>query len=617
MGFKNVSSIIIFLMVLGYAMFCYHVIFRNNFNENYFDSIKSQTGFQNLPKIADLHYSFFSQKEFYDKAFEGLKSSGSREENIKGLIVNHHLLAPDLIAEALSKVSSEKNITVVLISPNHFFAGRGQVISSLYDWQTPYGVLEADKQLIKKFQDKRLLNIEEWPFEKEHGISNLVAFIKKTLPNAKIVPLIVKDTFSIQEGNVFAENLDKILPLDSLVVSSLDFSHYLPSSAADFHDEKSLAVLSNFDYEGIKFLDIDSKPALRIFLQYLDRRNASKFNLLAHSNSAKILKDENISEATSYITGFFSSGYKKENTKITLLAFGDMMLDGTVKKAIEENGNDYPFLNVARFLGGNDLTLVDLEGSFMDFQLKPINSDKTVFAFESNAVPSLKRLGFNLFSLANNHSLDFGNTGLNQSKDHLEGSALDHFGDPLNDANISIIKEVRKTKVGFIGFNELSGLNFEKVIIEIKKIRNETDFIIAYAHWGGEQKKSISKSQQEKAYQLIDAGADVILGSHPHFIQPMETYKGKFIFYSLGNFLFDQAFSLEARQGFGVGIVYDRSDTEYYLFPIETRNSQIYLAEKEKANAILGEIADGSLVSQGIKDQILQGKIKTEPYIYN
>ncbi|MFZ2969713.1 MAG: AmmeMemoRadiSam system protein B [Minisyncoccia bacterium] len=617
MGFKNVSSIIIFLMVLGYAMFCYHVIFRNNFNENYFDSIKSQTGFQNLPKIADLHYSFFSQKEFYDKAFEGLKSSGSREENIKGLIVNHHLLAPDLIAEALSKVSSEKNITVVLISPNHFFAGRGQVISSLYDWQTPYGVLEADKQLIKKFQDKRLLNIEEWSFEKEHGISNLVAFIKKTLPNAKIVPLIVKDTFSIQAGNVFAENLDKILPLDSLVVSSLDFSHYLPSSAADFHDEKSLAVLSDFDYEGIKFLDIDSKPALRIFLKYLDRRNALNFNLLAHSNSAKILKDENMSEVTSYVTGYFISGNKKENEKITILSFGDLMLDGTVEKAMEENGDDYPFLNVARFLGGNDLTLVDLEGSFMDFQLKPIQSDKAVFAFDPSSVPALKRLGLNLFNLANNHSLDFGKTGLVQSKNHLDSSALDYFGDSLNDANISIIKEVRRTKVGFVGFNELSSMNFEKVIAEIKKIRNEADLIVVYAHWGGEYQKNFSANQQEKAHQLIDAGADVILGSHPHFIQPFEIYKNKLIFYSMGSFIFDQAFSLETQQGLGVGIVFGYSDIEYYLFPIEIINSQIYFADREKTSAILGEVADSSLVPLGIKNQILRGKIKMESKIYN
>lgn len=89
------------------------------------------------------------------------------------------------------------------------------------------------------------------------------------MPNAKIVPLIVKDIFSFQSGDDFAENLDKILPENSLIIASLDFSHYLPSNAADFHDEKSLAVLSNFDYDGIKFLDVDSKPALRIFIKLL------------------------------------------------------------------------------------------------------------------------------------------------------------------------------------------------------------------------------------------------------------------------------------------------------------------------------------------------------------
>lgn len=596
-------------MVLGSVIY-YCLFFQDNHNKRDIDLKKSRTESQDLPQALNLHYSFFNQEEFYDKAFENIEPLKNIEDDIKGVIVNHHLLAPDLIAEALSVVSSEKSITIVLISPNHFFAGRGQVISSLYDWQTPYGILESDKDLIKKMQDVNLLNVEEWPFEKEHGISNIVAFIKKTLPNAKIIPLIVKDTFSLKAGNIFTEKLENILPEDSLVIASLDFSHNLPSPVADFHDEKSLAVLENFDYEGIKFLDIDSKPTLRIFLKYLNTRNASNFNLLGHSNSAKILKDENIFETTSYITGYFSSGDKKENNKVTLLVFGDLMLDGSVRQLVEENGINYPFINIERFLGGNDFVLVNLEGSFIDFHLKSITLDKISFAFESSSVPALKRLGFNIFNLANNHTFDFGKIGLTQSKKHLENSGFDFFGDSLNDTNISTVKEIRKTKVGFVGYNEFSGIGFEKVITEIKNIRNEADFVVVYAHWGGEYQENFSKSQQEKAYQLIDAGADVILGSHPHSIQPMEVYKNKLIFYSLGNFLFDQVYSLEAQQGLGIGVVFDKPDVEYNLFPIETRNYQIYLMNKEKADSILDELASDSPVSQEIKNQIMQGKIK-------
>src|SRR5680860_352215 len=457
---KNIFSIIILLMVFGFGIYCYFFL-QENHNKIYFNNEEIQIESQESSQALNFHYSFFNQAEFYDKAFEDLEPLENTEDDIKGIIVNHHLLAPNLIAEALNAVSSKKAVTVVLISPNHFFAGRGQVVSSLYDWQTPYGILESDKDLIEKMQDVSLLNVEEWPFEKEHVISNIVAFIKKTLPNAKIVPLIVKDTFSIEAGNDFVEKLEKILPEDSLIIASLDFSHYLPSSAADFHDEKSLAVIENFDYEGTKFLDVDSKPTLRILLKYLDIRNASSFHLLGHSNSAKILKDENIFETTSYLTGLFSSGDKIENNKVTLLAFGGLMLDGSVGQAIDESGSKYPFIHIERFLGGSDIVLADLEGSFLDFQIEPILFEKIAFAFESSSVPALKKFGFNVFNLANNHSFDFGKTGLTQSKKHLEKSGIDYFGDSLNEAGISIVKEIRKTKVGFVGYNEFSGMGFE------------------------------------------------------------------------------------------------------------------------------------------------------------
>lgn len=627
MQIKRTVLIILFLTLFSsiFHLFFSHrtISFKNNSSSG---SLISQN------ESSNLHYSFFSQREFYDKAFdayvridknqfdayaiidknqfENLGNSGTKtDKNIRGVVVNHHLLAPDLIAETFNIISSEKPITVALISPNHFFAGRGQIISSLYDWKTPYGVLESDKNLIRKLEDANLLNVEESPFEKEHGISNLVAFIKKTLPSAKIVPLIVKDTFSFRAGDVFAENLNKILPQDSLIIASLDFSHFLPSNAADFHDAKSLAVITNFDYEAIKFLDVDSKPSLRIFLKYLDLKDAKEFTLLKNSNSAKILEDEKISETTSYITGFFSLGDKKENNQITLLSFGDLMLDRYVKKEVDENGKNYPFLNIERFLGGSDLVLANLEGSFTDFQAKPLDPNNTIFTFNPDLVPALKRLGFNIFNLANNHSLDFGKTGFGQSKNYLKNSVLDYFGDPQNNTDISIIKNIRGTKIGFVGFNEFNS-NFSRVIDEIKKIKQETDFVVVYAHWGKEYQENFSKNQQTKAHQFIDAGADVVLGSHPHIIQPIEVYKNKVIFYSLGNFLFDQTFSLKTQQGLGVGIVFGKPNMDYYIFPIEIKNFQIELMDKEKNDIILDKLANDSLASQSIKNQIFQGEIK-------
>lgn len=250
-------------------------------------------------KTNDFHRSFYSQKDFFDESLNKFEHTKIKDTDIKGIVVNHHLLASDLIAKAFSAAATDKPITVALISPNHFSVGRGQILSSLYDWQTPYGILESDKTIIGQLQQEKVLAIDEIPFEKEHGISNLVAFIKKIFPNAKIIPIIIKDGTSDKENEKMASALNKILPDDALVVASLDFSHYLPSNVADFHDAKSLAVLENFDYDGAKFLDIDSKPGLTVFLKYLDQRGAKKFTLLDHSNSAKITQDKTAQETAS------------------------------------------------------------------------------------------------------------------------------------------------------------------------------------------------------------------------------------------------------------------------------------------------------------------------------
>ncbi len=615
MPFKKVL-ILAFLIFVSSSLLT--LLFKKNIPARQVDFVGSKIEPRTSPQNSvNFHYSFFSQKEFYDEAFENLRDLKEVPENVEGVIVNHHLAAPNLIAEALSAVPNKKPAVVVLISPNHFFAGRGQVISSLYSWKTPYGILEPDKKLIERLQNAELLTVEEEPFEKEHGISNVVAFIKKVFPSAKFVPLIVKDTFPFQSADVFADKLDKFLPQNSLVIASLDFSHYLPGLAADFHDEKSIAVLSNFDYNGIRFLDVDSKPTVRIFLRYLDLRNAKRFVLLNHSNSAKIVGSEKVPKVTSYITGFFSSGNVNRDKKIVILAVGDLMLDRYVGRAIEDKGGFYPFENIARLLSGNDITIANLEGSFTDFPPRPLKPDNTFFTFDPDLVPVLKRTGFNVFNLANNHSLNFGERGLIQSKNYLTKSQLNYFGDPQNKTDISIIKEIRGIKIGFVGFNELSGVNFENVAGKIRKIKSRADFVVVYTHWGNEYQTNFSKRQQEKAHIFVDAGANVVLGSHPHVIQPIEFYKGKLIFYSLGNFLFDQTFSKETQQGLAVGIVFDRREIDYYLFPTKIRNFQAKLTDGNERSLILKKLANNSFVPQIIKDQILLGKIKTNLAIYH
>lgn len=304
-----------------------------------------------------------------------------------------------------------------------------------------------------------------------------------------------------------------------------------------------------------------------------------------------------------------------QESPVTILAFGDVMLDRYVGNAIRNNSLEYPFEKIKDFLKGNDLVLTNLEGSFTDFQPKALQPNNLSFTFDPALVPILKNLGFATFNLANNHALNFGNTGFKQSQEYLKKNNLQYFGHPLNNENISLIQEVRGSKIGFVGYHELINLNFDKVLEEIKLIKPRVDLVIVYTHWGLEYKTNFSSAQQKQAHQIIDAGADVILGSHPHVIQPIEIYNNKIIFYSFGNFIFDQTFSQKTQEGLGVKIVFDKSTStlEYYLFPTQIKNLQVHLPDKTKHDNMVLELANNSPVSEAVKQEIISGKI-TVPY---
>ena len=269
-------------------------------------SEKIEVGTKDVCAANIFHYSYFSDKTFFDEAYRNIPKKPLISANTKGVLVNHHLLASNLIAETISTLATTSRVTVVLISPNHFSAGQGQIISSLYKWDTPYGILDDDCAAILNLEKQGVINIDESPFKKEHGISGIVPFIKKSLPNARIIPVIVRDTISRKDVVKFVDSLYAILSKNVLVIGSFDFSHYSPDSATQLLDAKSVSVIENFDFNKFKDITVDSISGLEITMRYLEKIGARHFNLIANTNSSQILHDPSIKEAVSYIDGSFS-----------------------------------------------------------------------------------------------------------------------------------------------------------------------------------------------------------------------------------------------------------------------------------------------------------------------
>ena len=132
--------------------------------------------------------------------------------------------------------------------------------------------------------------------------------------------------------------------------------------------------------------------------------------------------------------------------------------------------------------------------------------------------------------------------------------------------------------------------------------------MVVYAHWGREYELIQSESQQKIAHNFIDSGADLIIGSHPHVVQPIEIYKNKAIFYSLGNFVFDQYFSEDVKNELIVTASIIKDKTEFVLTPLfKNENGSLFLGNQNKRSQLLERIANDSSIDNAIKEQIKKG----------
>jgi len=256
------------------------------------------------------HYSTLMGKEFFDRAYEQMPVSNNQQpetnNRIAGGTINHHLLAAPLDAQFFQGLAEQKPKRVILIGPDHLSRGRQPITVSAGTWATPYGELATDIKLVADLARRNLANIEESPFDYEFSVGGLVPFIKRSLSDAKVATIIVR----IDAKDADLDALAAALPTDkdTVVVASIDFSHYLPSRAAEFHDITNRAIINAFAYSKFDNLEIDSPPTLRVLLKYLERRGTQKATLLASTDSAKITNQLDTPETTSYLNQYFSAG---------------------------------------------------------------------------------------------------------------------------------------------------------------------------------------------------------------------------------------------------------------------------------------------------------------------
>jgi len=225
-----------------------------------------------------------------------------------GAIVPHHAPLTVIIDGTLKKVSEEKNPkTIILIGPNHSDAGIGPALSTFTPWQLPGANVELDTTLIEQFVDEGLVLIDEKTLEKEHSMFTILPVIHKYFPQAKVVPIVLSSKHDKNRSKRLGEKIGSLLNDDTLIIASIDFSHYLSSDVAPLKDEETLSLIEKRDYETIERMPtayFDSGPSVMTFLRAVDFVGPSKGELLYHTNSG-LFAGEPILSSTSYMTFIF------------------------------------------------------------------------------------------------------------------------------------------------------------------------------------------------------------------------------------------------------------------------------------------------------------------------
>ena len=291
-----------------------------------------------------------------------------------------------------------------------------------------------------------------------------------------------------------------------------------------------------------------------------------------------------------------------------ILFVGDLMLSRGVEYQMKKKVNDfYPFEKISQFLKNFDIVAGNLEGPIIKNPPKFISTSLS-FAFASNTAKNLYLANFNLLFLANNHLSDAGEKGFLETKDFLKMANIDFIGGPVKCDEESFLK---KDDIVFSAFNKTFAFNCsnEEIAKMVKKIKTENPdkFLIVIFHWGEEYQTHSSIYQQNLAHETIEAGADLIIGSHPHVVQEIEEYKNKLIFYSLGNFIFDQYFSIETQESLGVGLEIYPEKIAYKLFPIQSYLSQPFLMDSTTTEKFLDNLSQKS--DKDLFEQIKEGII--------
>lgn len=295
-----------------------------------------------------------------------------------------------------------------------------------------------------------------------------------------------------------------------------------------------------------------------------------------------------------------------------LIFTGDVMLARDVERRLmnEEKGYALTFLQ-DRFKGS--LVVANFESSVPEIH-QPTKNMEMRFSVRPEMLTELSLGSVTHLSLANNHALDHGEAGYRNTMSVLESLGLMAAGHPVTVSSSSVfLEKAGKRKVAIVNINATYRYPSLESVKEVIPSGLETDdLLVAYIHWGEEYEPIHNRPQESFAHGLIDSGFDLVVGHHPHVVQDVELYGQGLIFYSLGNFIFDQYWQPEVRQGLLLDLTEGQQGWQIELVPVESQTAHVQPREMagEERNSFLKGLADRS--SANLRSDIAKGLISLQ-----
>lgn len=258
-------------------------------------------------------------------------------------------------------------------------------------------------------------------------------------------------------------------------------------------------------------------------------------------------------------------------TEARLLFVGDMFFDRSIRTTAQEKGYDYLLSCVAERFRSYDAVVANLEGPITDRKSVATGSrvgswQNYTFTFEPEVAALLARHNVKFVSLGNNHIENMDEAGVVSTRKYLEEAGVAYFGgvSVFEEKSADIAEPVHRTEIqgqalSFVAYNQFGGMPPEDVAPRIRAEKEAGRFVVVLAHWGEEYIPPV-KAVRATAKLFADAGAGLIIGAHPHVVQEKGTIGETVVYYSLGNFLFDQFFSDEVQHGLAVEAVFKNGE---------------------------------------------------------